>query len=304
MQLPDDDSESRTRLGARVAAVFKSVYRYALSLRTRFLGLPLAAKCIIALFVLINVGLISLIIYVTPAGLAQILYDTAQRIKDAPFGWLGIVGFMIVTSFPPLIGYSTTVSVCGFAYGIKGFLIAAPATVLGSAIVFLTLRYVFQSRMRKFASSNAKWKALEDVIRAKGLPLIILIRVSPLPPWVYSNALFASIETVSLWQFVIATICLLPKIFLTVFVGSRIAELADGKHREKMDPLSKVLNGVSIGVGVLLGITAGWVVYRLTQKEFRALEASTIEEEREAAEALVEAEEATPLIRRFSSDTV
>jgi len=40
---------------------------------------------------------------------------------------------------------------------------------------------------------------------------------------------------VALWQFVIATICLLPKIFLTVFVASRVALLSDGDSRQKMD---------------------------------------------------------------------
>ena len=40
---------------------------------------------------------------------------------------------------------------------------------------------------------------------AKGLPLIILIRFSPVPPWVYSNALFASINSVAFWQFMVAT---------------------------------------------------------------------------------------------------
>ena len=67
----------------------------------------------------------------------------------------------------------------------------------------------------------------------------------------YANAIFAvtspiqilispsenlqSIESVALWQFVIATICLLPKILLTVFVASRVALLSDGDSRGKMD---------------------------------------------------------------------
>ena len=44
-----------------------------------------------------------------------------------------------------------------------------------------------------------------------------------------------SVESVALWQFVIATVCLLPKIFLTVFVASRVALLSDGDSRGKMD---------------------------------------------------------------------
>ena len=44
-----------------------------------------------------------------------------------------------------------------------------------------------------------------------------------------------SIETVKLWQFFVATIFVLPKIFLSVFIGSRIAAFSDGKQREHMD---------------------------------------------------------------------
>lgn len=89
--------------------------------------------------------------------------------------------------------------------------------------------------------------------RAKGLPLIILIRISPFPPWVYSNSLFAvgkfsfpklyhpanqiiqSIQAVSLWQFVTATLFVFPKLVLHAFIGSRIAALSDGDRRSHMD---------------------------------------------------------------------
>ena len=77
----------------------------------------------------------------------------------------------------------------------------------------------------------------------------------------------------------IATICLLPKIFLTVFVSSRVALLSDGDSRGEMDTgvtailhideltvhmidllfvVVLVLNGVSIVVGVLIGVGTGW----------------------------------------------
>jgi uncharacterized membrane protein YdjX (TVP38/TMEM64 family) len=96
----------------------------------------------------------------------------------------------VITSIPPLIGGSTTLTVCGFAYGIKSFAFVAPAACIGAAFAFLTLRYFFRERVRKFTQKQEKWRALEAVIAAKGLPLIILIRLAPLP-WTYSNALFA-----------------------------------------------------------------------------------------------------------------
>lgn len=96
----------------------------------------------------------------------------------------------VITSIPPLIGGSTTLTVCGFAYGVNSFLFVAPAACIGAAFAFLTLRYLFRERVRKFTQKQEKWRALEAVIAAKGLPLIILIRLAPLP-WTYSNALFA-----------------------------------------------------------------------------------------------------------------
>jgi hypothetical protein len=91
------------------------------------------------------------------------------------------------------------------------------------------------------------------VQKAKGLPLIILIRISPFPPWVYSNTLFAvgelssqtlhptnpiieqSIQAVSFWQFVTATSFVFPKLLLHTFIGSKIAALSDGDQRDNMD---------------------------------------------------------------------
>ena len=38
-----------------------------------------------------------------------------------------------------------------------------------------------------------------------------------------------------LWQFVVATFCVLPKILLQVFIASTAASLSDGDQREHMD---------------------------------------------------------------------
>ena len=109
------------------------------------------------------------------------MYDIAQVLARRPFGWLILATVMgkslnmsrieqvsnprvVIASFPPLVGYSTCVTLCGFAYGVKGFFIAGPSAVAGSAIVFITLRLAFRKRIRKWALHNEKWQALEAVI--------------------------------------------------------------------------------------------------------------------------------------------
>jgi len=148
-------------------------------------------KVVVWFMALFNISLLAFIIIVTPSRISQFLYDRSEVLRQYKYGWLLLSVIFVVASFPPLVGNVTIISLCGFAYGIKGFFIAAPAAWVGSIIVFSVLRVLFSRRIKQWSSKNEKWQALEAVIEEKGLPLIILIRASPFPPWVYSNTLFA-----------------------------------------------------------------------------------------------------------------
>jgi uncharacterized membrane protein YdjX (TVP38/TMEM64 family) len=63
-----------------------------------------------------------------------------------------------------MIGHTTLLNLCGFTYGMKGFLIAAPASLVASTIVFVALRYLFSGVVRSWSEKNETWKALEAVI--------------------------------------------------------------------------------------------------------------------------------------------
>jgi len=158
-------------------------------------------------------------------------------------------------------------NLAGFTYGMKGFLVAAPASLIASANVFIVMRYLSRGGFRSWSEKNETWQALEAVINAKGTPLVILIRLSPFPPWAYSNLFFSSIQAVSIWQFMAGTICDFPKYALYVFVGSRMASLSDGKQRGRMDTQTKVVNAIIIVGGFLIGIAAGWIVYALVKRQ-------------------------------------
>ena len=74
--------------------------------------------------------------------------------------------------------------------------------------------------------------------------------------------LFASIETVSFFQFMVATLCYTPKLMFAVWVGSRIAMLSDGQQRGEMDTAAKIVNTLSIVLGVAIGVGTGWLALR------------------------------------------
>ncbi|KAM6495971.1 Golgi apparatus membrane protein TVP38 [Amanita muscaria] len=262
----------------------------------KYKKLHLYGKALIWALILFYACIGALIILITPSRIAQYLYDQAAHLASTNFGWLVLIAGLVVVSFPPLIGQTTVVTLCGFAYGMKGFYVAAFGSVLGSSISFFCLRSLFRERLRGWSANNKKWKALEEVVRAKGIPLIILIRLSPFPPWVYSNSLFASIETVKLWQFTTATICISPKLLLHVFIGSKIAALSDGTQRGQMDLQTKIVNALFVAGGLVLALLSGWLVYTLVQGHIRHLKDVPPDVDELAAEAIEDFNEEAPLL--------
>ncbi|KIK06791.1 hypothetical protein K443DRAFT_674076 [Laccaria amethystina LaAM-08-1] len=259
-------------------------------------SLSFTAKVFLCLLFVFYLSLGALVIIISPARIAQYLYDQARILAEAPFGSLALALAIVCISFPPLVGHTTLVTLCGFAYGMNGVYIAATASIIGSALVFVVLRFLFSARLRTWSGHNQKWQALESVIRAKGLPLVVLIRISPFPPWVYSNSLFASIEAVKLWQFVVATFFIIPKLLLHTFIGSKIAQLSDGDQRGRMDTHTKVINGLLVGSGILIAVFASWLVYNLVQNHIRHLEGISPNVDELAAEAIEDFDEEDPLI--------
>ena len=124
-------------------------------------GLQQAVLCT---FVIFDIILLALIAFFGPKAITQGFYDFGQKIAHYRYGWLCLGALMVVLCFPPLVFYFTTVSLCGFTYGVNGFFIAAPASVFGSALAFVVLRFLFRERLQSWTAKNEKWQALENVI--------------------------------------------------------------------------------------------------------------------------------------------
>ena len=75
-----------------------------------------------------------------------------------------LIPFLVAISFPPCMGHSTVCTLCGFAYGMRGFPLAACGTLLGAGLCFVVLRLLFSKRLHEWSASNEKWQALETVV--------------------------------------------------------------------------------------------------------------------------------------------
>ena len=152
---------------------------------------------------------------------------------------------------------------------IDSWIVAASATVVGSTLSFLACRTVLRSTVERLTATDTRFAALTQVIKHDGIKLLIMIRLCPLP-YSLSNGAIATIPTVNWIAFALATAAASPKLLLPIYVGGKLADIAE--NGGKMDMTTKVISYMSIIAGSAAGIGIGWVVYRQTQARAQQLE--------------------------------
>ncbi|KAG9304709.1 hypothetical protein G9A89_000508, partial [Geosiphon pyriformis] len=187
------------------------------------------------------------------------LAPVAQYIRNIPFGYLILFALVLVSSFPPIPGYSIILIICGFIYGFPiGFFPAFGGALIGSILCFGLFRITFKNYTDELVSKDRRFAALAIAIHNEGFKIIFLVRLSPFP-FPYTNAFFASLPSVSFWEFFLATIITLPQQLITIFIGSRFSNLSN-----EMDFTSRLVNYLSIGIGCILFLFAAWYIYYKT----------------------------------------
>ncbi|KAK6614096.1 tlg2-vesicle protein of 38 kda [Botrytis cinerea] len=162
------------------------------------------------------------------------------------------MGHDIRRRIPPLIGYSSTITIAGFVYGVpKGWAIVASATVAGSLCSFLASRTILSSYVHRLVGKDKRFEALALTLKHDGIKILCMIRLCPLP-YSLSNAAVATFPTVHPLNYALATALVTPKLFIHVFIGSRLGSLAGD---EEMDASTKLINYASIIIGAGLGAT-------------------------------------------------
>ncbi|KAI1208796.1 uncharacterized protein F4807DRAFT_134273 [Annulohypoxylon truncatum] len=190
------------------------------------------------------------------------LGPVAQGWRALPGGWVLVFLMTCLSGFPPMIGYSTCVTVAGFVYGFPGgWPIVAGATVFGSLAAFLTSRTVFAGYVHSLVGADKRFVALGQVLRRDGLLVLAAIRFCPLP-FSLSNGFLATISTITPLRFATATAMATPKLLVHVFIGSRLALLAESG--DEMSVGDKVVNYLSMLVGSAVGIALSLFIYRRT----------------------------------------
>ncbi|CDK24194.1 unnamed protein product [Kuraishia capsulata CBS 1993] len=250
--------------------------------RSWFLNRSLTAKIAIVLACLCAVaGEVVIIVY--HHQIIKLMALAAQGWRELKYGYLLMFTLLFCVSFPPVVGYSFLATLSGMIWGCPGgYPVLAAGTVLGSLASFLLFRNVLHARAVRMVEQNKTLKSIALVLTGKNWPeslfILTLLRICPLP-YSFSNGALAAAPGLSAVVFTWASIISSPKLFIHLFVGSRLRELSKEK-----DTKSKVVDFVSILItGISFGITTfylyGKVKNRLSEMS-RQDENLDIEDER------------------------
>ncbi|KAK8089574.1 hypothetical protein PG997_004535 [Apiospora hydei] len=166
----------------------------------------------------------------------------AQGWRDLPGGWLIVWLMTFGCAFPPMIGYSTSITVAGL------------------------VRTVFSSYVDRLVGNDTRFVALGQVLRHDGLWVLAAIRFCPLP-YSLSNGFLATIPSISPLSFALATALASPKLLIHVFIGSRLAMLGG----DAMTAGDKAINYLSMLLSMVVGTAIGLVIYRRTMARAKEL---------------------------------
>ncbi|KAM3561041.1 hypothetical protein ARSEF4850_003384 [Beauveria asiatica] len=248
---------------AQAQLVLRQALDWGLGLSAWYLRLPLLPQLLLGAAGLV-LGVLGVLALLYTHAFFDWLGPVADKWRRLPGGWLINFAMVFATSFPPLIGYATATTVAGFVWGFPwGWPVAAAACTLGSLCAFVASRTVLGGFVERVVGRDPRFVALAQVMRKEGILYLTAIRFCPLP-FSLSNGFLATIPSITPLAFTVSTALSSLKLFVHVFIGSRLAVLFE--KGAEMSTRDKIINWTAMGLSGFVGLAVGFVIYRRTME--------------------------------------
>jgi uncharacterized membrane protein YdjX (TVP38/TMEM64 family) len=148
-------------------------------------------------------------------------------------GSVGAIAFIIIyiVATIALIPASFLSLGAGVVFGVVfGSLYVLVGSILGAVAAFLIGRYFARDWIAKKIKGNRKFRAIDEAVGKEGFKIVTLTRLSPIFPFILLNYLY-SITGVSLKDYILGSVGMIPGIITFVYIGSlgeSIATLGTG----------------------------------------------------------------------------
>lgn len=185
----------------------------------------------------------------------------------APLAFIGL--YIVVTvAFVPA---SVVTLGAGAVFGIvQGSALVFVGAMLGAVAAFLVGRYLARRWVADKIAGSSKFKAIDDAVGREGRKIIFLLRLSPAFPFNLLNYALG-LTQISLKDYALGTVGILPGTILYVYLGSLVGNLATlGSDQSLANPQAAAVQwGVRI-VGLLATVAITVYITSLARQALKA----------------------------------
>ena len=152
--------------------------------------------------------------------------------NQGPVGGIAFMLLYIVATVAVLPGSVLTLG-AGVVFGVfLGSVYVFIGATIGAIAAFLVGRYIARGWVAKKIAGNKKFAAVDNAVGREGLKIVLLTRLSPVFP--FNLLIYAyGVTGVSLKDYILGTIGILPGTIMYVYIGSlagNIATIGTGKQ--------------------------------------------------------------------------
>ena len=140
------------------------------------------------------------------------------------------------------------------------------AATLGATLAFWLGRTVARDWVSNKISAYPKFAAIDKAVAKEGFKIVFLTRLSPLFPFNLLNYAFG-ITQVSLKDYVLGSVGMIPGTILYVYIGSLIGSVAQiGMKGATLDPQTQKLQWIAKIIGFIATIAVTVYITRIAKK--------------------------------------
>jgi uncharacterized membrane protein YdjX (TVP38/TMEM64 family) len=204
---------------------------------------------------LITLTVATIVIIANQLGIPELLANTLQQLllQVKTWGNWAPIGFILLYNVATvlLIPGSVLTLGSGLLFGVFwGSIYVFIAATLGATWAFLIGRYLARDWVMGKVQENAKFQAIDRAIAREGLKIVFLTRLSPIFPFNLLNYALG-ITQVSLKDYVIGSLGMIPGTILYVYIGSLAGDVATLGMSQPIDPQAQMWKWILQIVGFI-----------------------------------------------------
>ena len=198
-----------------------------------------------------------------------------QELLQNALTWVESLGSIAPITFIVLYNVATVLLIpgsvltlgSGVLFGLFwGSLYVFFAATLGATLAFWLGRNVARDWVSKKISAYPKFAAIDKAVAKEGFKIVFLTRLSPLFPFNLLNYAFG-ITQVSLKDYVMGSVGMIPGTILYVYIGSLIGSVAQiGMRGTTLDPQTQKLQWIAKIIGFVATIAVTIYITRIAKK--------------------------------------